>query len=64
MNKDLKEIVDHYYPYHGGVQVIHVEEEIPRVSRREFNQYTSRYIKDLPVIVTRRGVDDFIVKEI
>ena len=38
--------------------------EIKRVSRREFEQYTSKYINDLPIIVTNRGVDDFIVLEI
>ena len=38
--------------------------EIKRVSRREFEQYTSKYINDLPIIVTNRGVDDFIVQEI
>ena len=38
--------------------------ETKRVSRREFEQYTSKYINDLPIIVTNRGVDDFIVKEI
>lgn len=35
-----------------------------RVPRRQFQQYTSKYLKDLPIIVTRRGVDDFIVQEI
>ena len=38
--------------------------ETPRVTRREFEQYTSKYLKDLPIIVTMRGVDDFIVKEL
>ena len=35
-----------------------------RVSRRDFEQYTSRYLKELPLIVTMRGIDDFIVKEL
>ena len=38
--------------------------ETKRVSRREFEQYTSKYLKDLPIIVTNRGVDDFIVEEL
>ena len=37
---------------------------VARVSRREFEQYTSKYLKELPIIVTMRGVDDFIVKEV
>lgn len=37
-----------------------------RVSRRDFIQHTSKYIKadDLPVIITRRGEDELIIKEI
>lgn len=38
--------------------------EIKRVSRREFEQYTSKYLKDLPIVVTNRGVDDLLVTEI
>ena len=37
---------------------------VKRVTRREFQQYTSKYLRELPIIVTNRGVDDFIVKEI
>ncbi len=38
--------------------------EMQRVSRREFQQYTSKYLKELPIIVTMRGIDDFIVREV
>jgi hypothetical protein len=38
--------------------------KIERVSRRDFQQYTSKYLKELPIIVTRRGVDDFKVEEV
>ena len=41
-----------------------VKKLVLRVSRREFEQYTSKYLKLLPIIVTMRGVDDFIVKEV
>lgn len=35
-----------------------------RVSRREFQQYTSKYLKELPIVITMRGVDDLILKEV
>lgn len=38
--------------------------ETKRVTRREFQQYTSKYLKELPIIVTMRGIDDFVVKEV
>ena len=56
--------MDKYYESMGRIEEIMDEEDIPRVTRREFEQYTSKYLKDLPVIVTNRGIDDFIVKEI
>ena len=56
--------MDNYYQSMGRIEELMEENDIPRVSRREFEQYTSKYLKDLPVIVTNRGVDDFIVREI
>ena len=35
-----------------------------RVSKQQFIRYTSKHLKDVPIIVTHRGVDDLIVKEI
>ena len=35
-----------------------------RTSKQQFIRYTSKYLKDLPVIVTHRGVDNLIVQEV
>ena len=34
-----------------------------RVSRREFIQHTSKYMKNLPVIITNRGDDDLVLQK-
>lgn len=33
-----------------------------RVTRQEFIRYTSKYLKNLPIIVTKHGEDDFVVE--
>ena len=53
-----------YYGYTDGIDELDEDVLTPRVTRREFERYTSKYLKDLPIIVTNRGVDDFIVKEV
>jgi len=35
-----------------------------RVSRQEFQRYTSKYLKEVPLIITNRGEDDLIIKSI
>jgi len=35
-----------------------------RTSKQQFIRYTSKYLKDLPIIVTHRGVDNLIVQEV
>lgn len=34
-----------------------------RVSKQQFIRYTSKYLKDLPIIVTHRGIDNLLVKD-
>ena len=35
-----------------------------RVKRRDFIQYTSRYLNSDEIIVTNRGVDEYVIKRI
>ena len=35
-----------------------------RVSRQEFQRYTSKYLKEIPLIITNRSEDELIVENI
>ena len=39
-----------------------MESSYKRVNKRDFVQYTSKWLKEVPIIVTNRGVDEYVIE--